>query len=97
MGNITNQVTFRNPRRTNKESYRDNLKVNLGTLLCRLGMIKDADQSVDQLQRAIISSYYQNCPVKPTRSPKTTPWWNRKLAKARKLFNSEKNRGVGHL
>jgi hypothetical protein len=34
IGNITiNQVTFRNPRRTNWESYKDNLKVNLETIL----------------------------------------------------------------
>jgi hypothetical protein len=33
IGNISiNQVTFTNPRRTNWESYKDKLKVNLGTL-----------------------------------------------------------------
>jgi hypothetical protein len=32
IGNITiNQVTFRDPRRTNGESYKENLKVNLET------------------------------------------------------------------
>jgi hypothetical protein len=33
IGNISiNQVTFRNPRRTNWEPYKDDLKVNLETL-----------------------------------------------------------------
>jgi hypothetical protein len=48
------------------------------------------DRSVNQLQRAIISSYYHNCPSKTTRSPRTTPWWNKELngfaVKIRKLF-----------
>jgi hypothetical protein len=49
-GNITtNQVTFRNPKSSNRE-YRDNIKVNPGTLSRRLHTIKEVDQSVDQLQ-----------------------------------------------
>jgi hypothetical protein len=53
IGNITiNQVTFRDPRRINWESYRDNLKVNLETILQRICVIRDKDQSVDQLQQA---------------------------------------------
>jgi hypothetical protein len=92
IGNISiNQVTFRNPRRTNWELYKDDLKVNLEILSRRIRTIKDTDQSVDQLPWAIISSYYQNCPAKSTRSPGTIPWWNKKLsglrAKTRKLFN----------
>jgi hypothetical protein len=95
IGNITiNQVTFRNPRRTNWESYKDKLKVNVGTLPHRLCTIKDVDRSVDQMQRAIISSYYHSCPAKTTHSPRMTPWWNEKLsglrAKVRRLFNTVK-------
>jgi hypothetical protein len=56
--------------------------------------IKDMDGSVDQLQWAIISSYYRNFPAKTTRPPETTPWWNKKLsglrAKTRELFNIAK-------
>jgi hypothetical protein len=59
--------------------------------------IKDIDKSIDQLQRAIISSYYRNCPAKNTRPPGTTRWWNKKLsglrAKTRKLFNIAKRIG----
>jgi hypothetical protein len=98
VGNISiNQVTFRNTKRTNRESYKDNLKVNLETLLRRIRMIKDIDRSVDQLQWAIISSYYHYCPAKTTCSSGTTPWWNKKLsrlrAKPRKLFNTAKRTG----
>jgi hypothetical protein len=48
IGNISiNQATFRNPRRTSWESYKDNLKVNLETLSRRIRTIKDIDRSVD--------------------------------------------------
>jgi hypothetical protein len=63
-----NQVTYRNPRRTNWESYKDDLKGNLEIAK------KDIDGSVDQLQRVIISTYYRNCPAKTTRPPGTAPW-----------------------
>jgi hypothetical protein len=60
-------------------------------------MIKDIDGSVDQLQRAIISSYYRNCPAETTRPPGTAPWWNKEpsglRAKTRKLFNIAKRTG----
>jgi hypothetical protein len=49
LGNISiNQVTYRNPRRTNWESYKDDLKGNLETLPRKMRTIKDIDGSVDQ-------------------------------------------------
>jgi hypothetical protein len=59
-----NQFTFRNPRRTNWESHKDNLKVKLEKLSRRIRMIKTIHQSVGQMQRAIISPYYHNCSAK---------------------------------
>jgi hypothetical protein len=51
IGNITTErVTFRNPRRTNWESYKDDLKMNLEITSRRIRTIRDADRSVDQLQ-----------------------------------------------
>jgi hypothetical protein len=98
IGNITvNQVTFRDPRRTNWESHRDSLKVNLEIMLRRRYMIRNMDQSVDQLLQAIILSYCHNCPAKTTHSAGTAPWWIKKLsglrAKTRKLFNIVKRTG----
>jgi hypothetical protein len=74
IGNIiTNYVTFRNPKRTKWESYKDDLKGNREIILCKICTIKDIDQSVGQLQWAVILSYYQNCPAKTTRSPRMVP------------------------
>jgi hypothetical protein len=95
IGNITtNQVTFRNPTRTNWESYKDNLNVNLEITVRSIHTIRDIDRSVDQLQQAIILSNYQNCPAKTTRSPRNASCWNKTLselkAKSRRLFNISK-------
>jgi hypothetical protein len=80
IGNISiYQVTFRNHTTTNWEPYKENLKVNLETLLRRIRMIKDINRSVDKSKRAIISFYYHNCQVKITCSRGTTPWWNKIL------------------
>jgi hypothetical protein len=60
-------------------------------------MIRDLDLAADQLQRAIILSYHNNCQAKTTRSPRTVPGWNKKLsglrAKTRRLFNVAKRTG----
>jgi hypothetical protein len=81
----------------NTPQYKDDLKGNLKTLQRKMRTIKDIDVSVDQLQRAIISSYYRNCPAKTTRPPGTAPWWNKKLsglrAIVRKQFNVAKRTG----
>jgi hypothetical protein len=101
IGNISiNKVTFRNSRRTNWDSYKDDLKVNLETLPRRKRTIKNIGRTLDQLQRSIISFYYHNCPAKTTSSSGTTPWWNKKMSglrpKTRKLFNiAKKKQGSG--
>jgi hypothetical protein len=100
IGNIDTRitrVTFRDPKRTNWELCKDNLKVNLGTTSQKIRMTRDINLAVDQLQRAIILSYHNNCQAKTTHSPRTVPWWNKKLsglrAKTRRLFNEAKRTG----
>jgi hypothetical protein len=92
-----NQVTFRDPRRTNWESYKSIVKVNLETISRRIRTMRDIERCVHQLQQAIILSYYHNCPAKTTGSTRMAPWWNKKLsgleAKTRRLFNRAKGTG----
>jgi hypothetical protein len=94
---IINQFTFRDPKRINWESYKVNLKVNVETISRSIRTIWDTNWSVDQLQQAIILSYYQNCAAKTTRSPRTAPSWNKKRSglrvKMRELFNIAKRTG----
>jgi hypothetical protein len=69
IGNITTErVNFRNQRRTNWESYKDDLNVNLEIISRNIRTIKDIYRSVEQLQRAIILPNYHNCPAKPLAS-----------------------------
>jgi hypothetical protein len=60
-------------------------------------IIRDIGQSVDQLQQAVIFSYYENCPAKASRSQRMAPWSNKELnglrTKPRKLFNTAKRTG----
>jgi hypothetical protein len=44
-----NQTTFRDPMRTNWESYRDDLRVNLKPLLHNICVIRDVDGNVELL------------------------------------------------
>jgi hypothetical protein len=70
ISNITkNHVIFRNPKKSEWESYKDDLKGNLEIISRKIRTIRDIDRSVDQMQWAIVMSYYQNCPAKTTCSP----------------------------
>jgi hypothetical protein len=50
IGNITNYVTFRNPKRTKWESYKVDLRGNLEIISGKIRMINNIDRSVNQLQ-----------------------------------------------
>jgi hypothetical protein len=74
IGNITkNYLTYRNPKKTKLESYKDYLKGNLEIISRKIRTMRDSERSVDKLQRAIVVSYYLNCPAKTTRSPRRVP------------------------
>jgi hypothetical protein len=91
------RLTYHNPKRTNWESYRENLKVNLGVVPRVIHSVRDVELAVDSLQQATLSSYRQNCPARVALSPRTVPWWNKELsrlqASTRRLFNQAKRTG----
>jgi hypothetical protein len=91
------RLTYRNPKRTNWESYHEDLKVNLGVVPRVIHSVKDAELAVDMLQQVILSSYHQNCPARVALSPRMAPWWNKELsclkASTRRLFNQAKRTG----
>jgi hypothetical protein len=91
------RLTYRNPKRINRESYQEDLKVNLGVVPRVIHSVRDVELAVDLLQQAILSSYHQNCPARVALSPRTDPWWNKELshlkASTRLLFNQAKRTG----
>jgi hypothetical protein len=74
------RLTHHNPKRTNWESYREDLKVNLGAVPRVIHSVQDVELAVDMLQWAILSSYHQNCPARVALLPRTAPWWNKELS-----------------
>jgi hypothetical protein len=91
------RLTDCNPTRTNWESYREDLKVNLGVVPRVIHSVRDVELAVDLLQQATLLSYHQNCPARVALSPRTVPWWNKELsrlkASRRQLFNQAKRTG----
>jgi hypothetical protein len=88
------RLTYRNPKGTNWESYREDLKVNLGVVPRVVHSVQNVELAVDLLQQAILSSYHQNCPARVALLSRTVPWWNKELsrlkASTRRLFNQAK-------
>jgi hypothetical protein len=91
------RITYHNPKRTNWESYREDLKVNLGAVPRVVHLVRDVELAVDLVQQAILSSYHQNRPARMALSPRRVPWWNKELshlkASTRRLFNEAKKTG----
>jgi hypothetical protein len=91
------RLTYRIPKKTNLESYREDPKVNLGVVPRVVHSVRDVELAVDLLQQALLLSYHQNCPARVALSPKTVPWWKKELsrlkASTRRLFNQAKRTG----
>jgi hypothetical protein len=67
------RITYRNPKRTNWESYQEDLKVNLGAVPRVVHSVRDVELAADLVQHAILSSYHQNCPARMALSPRRVP------------------------
>jgi hypothetical protein len=72
-------ITYRNPKRTNWESYWEDLKVNLGVVPGVVHLVQDIELAVDLVQQAILSSYHQNWPARVALSPRRVPGWSKAL------------------
>ena len=68
------RLTYHNPKRTNWESYQEDLKVNLWVVPRVIHSGLDVELAVDMFQQAFLSSYHQNCPARVALSPRTVPW-----------------------
>jgi hypothetical protein len=50
------RVTYCNPKGTNLESYREDLKANLGVVSRAIHLVQDVQLAADMLQQTILSS-----------------------------------------
>jgi hypothetical protein len=89
--------TYRNPRRTDWESYKTDLLVGLRGLTDKINNYIDLETAADQFQEAVSVAYNENCPLTVRKNNRNTPWWNQGLAEkrrtVRKLFNGAKKSG----
>jgi hypothetical protein len=66
------RITYRNSKRTDWETYREDLKINLGVVPRVVHLVQDVDLAVYLVQQAILSSYHQNCPARVALSPRSS-------------------------
>ena len=93
MGETLMQVEYRNPRRTNWDLYRQTLFQQY-TFSNKIRSAQQLELASEKLSQSITSAYTHSCPTKAVTSNRDVPWWNKKLAKLRKmtrrLFNRAK-------
>lgn len=88
---------YRDPKKTNWDSYRVDLETRLKGYSCRPKTAEELEVAVDWIQQSILLAYHKNCPLKERRSPRQVAWWNKELdvlkGNTRKLFNRAKTYG----
>jgi len=70
---LVTRPTYHKHKRTNWESYQEDLKVKLGIVPRVIQSVYGVEPAVDTLQQAILSSFQQNCPYRVAQSPRTVP------------------------
>jgi len=97
MGIDHSVITYRNPRKTDWESYRIDLSGCMSRMTGKINNFTDIELAANQLQDAITSSFNENCPLTVRENNKNTYWWNHditaKRREVRRLFNVAKKSG----
>lgn len=90
------ETKYRNPRGTNWQGFKESLSKSLKGGRTSVRVVEDIEQAVEQVNKAIVSAYHENCPEKTKRhNGEKTVWWNKNLERlrteVRKLFNRAKD------
>lgn len=97
MAPMAKQETYRNPKLTDWELYKETLRTGIADCNKATESIDDIDLNCENLSCLISHAYENSCPVKHKKEMRQVPWWNRELnnlrSLARKLFNKAKNNG----
>jgi hypothetical protein len=87
-------TTYRNPRRTDWESFRTDLSGCLNGMKDKISNCTDLERAAGHFQDAFAYAYNENCPLTVRGNTRNTPWWNADLSekrrKVRRLFNVSK-------
>ena len=80
------------PRNTNWETFKEDLRDRLRELPTKYETIHELELSAEHLQRALLTSFENNCPPSTVGSGPGVQWWNKHLealrTRTRKLYNS---------
>jgi len=97
MGIDHSVLTYRNPCRTDWESFRTDLSGCLSGMTDKINNFTELEIASNQLQDAIVFAYNENCPLTVRRNDRNTSWWNQDLTvkrrKVRRLFIVAKKSG----
>ena len=74
------RLAYSNPKRTNWESCRKVLEVNLGIVPRVTHLTQDLELVVDMLHQAILLFCHENCPARVVVSQRMVTWWNKGLS-----------------
>ena len=72
--------TYRNPRRTDWETYRDSLETGLRGMRETIWTTADLEMAAEELNEPVISAFNDSCPLTTWTSTRNVPWWNLELA-----------------
>jgi hypothetical protein len=88
---------YRNPHRTDWESFRSDLPGYLRDMEDRISNFIDFETAARQFQDVIICAYNNNCRSVARRYSRNISWWNQDLGekrrKVRRLYNAAKKSG----
>jgi hypothetical protein len=97
MGIDHSVITYRNPHRTDWESFETDLSGCLSGMTDKIKKFINLEIAAGQLQDVIAYAYNENCPLTARENNRNTFWWNQDLAmkrrEVRRLFNIAKKSG----
>ncbi|XP_055390610.1 uncharacterized protein LOC129619384 [Condylostylus longicornis] len=99
-GLMEKKSSFRNPRRTNWEGYRRDLKAKLSGASVRTVARHPLvlERAVEERGGIMVEAFESNCPISVPRDFTDTPWWATRLENLRvgvsRLFNKAKREGT---
>ncbi|XP_063827935.1 uncharacterized protein LOC135077339 [Ostrinia nubilalis] len=83
-------IKRRNPRNTNWEDFKRDLRTELSEPKCKLNSVLEIEFDADRITNALKTAWRDNCPEREAGSKKL-PWWTKEIAllrrETRKAFN----------
>lgn len=80
-------VKFRNPRKTNWDSFTERMRWRLGLWDPNISCVEDLESSVNELTESLVLSFEEACPLRKQSIKCKTYWYSDRLAKLKAACN----------